>query len=80
MRCTVDGLTPNRPAMTRMPGLPGVARASRISFFQRRGYRSRSRKAGADSFRNHRPLEFGKHAQHLKHRKRRSAPTLPHAS
>jgi hypothetical protein len=30
MRCTVDGLTPNRSAMTRMPGRPGVARASRI--------------------------------------------------
>jgi hypothetical protein len=39
MRCTVDGLTPNRSAMTRMPGRPGVARASRDSFFQRRGYR-----------------------------------------
>ena len=32
MRCTVDGLTPNRSAMTRMPGRPGVARASRIRF------------------------------------------------
>jgi signal transduction histidine kinase len=32
MRCTVDGLTPNRSAMTRTPGLPGVARASRIRF------------------------------------------------
>ena len=30
MRCTVDGLTPNRSAMTRMPGRPGVARATRI--------------------------------------------------
>ena len=30
MRCTVDGLTPNRSAMTRMLGRPGVARASRI--------------------------------------------------
>jgi hypothetical protein len=30
MRCTVDGLTPNRSAMTRMPGRPGVA--SRIRF------------------------------------------------
>src|SRR5262249_44840278 len=26
------------------------------------------RKPGADSFCNHRPFEFGKHAQHLKHR------------
>src|SRR5215468_6285889 len=26
------------------------------------------RKPGTDSFRNHRPLEFGKHAHHLKHR------------
>ena len=32
MRCTVDGLTPSRSAMTRMPGRPGVARASRICF------------------------------------------------
>ena len=32
MRCTVDGLTPNRSATTRMPGRPGVARASRIRF------------------------------------------------
>ena len=32
MRCTVDGLTLNRSAMTRMPGRPGVARASRIRF------------------------------------------------
>ena len=32
MRCTVDGLTPNRSAMTRMLGRPGVARASRIRF------------------------------------------------
>src|SRR5262249_49938283 len=26
------------------------------------------RKASTDSFRNHRPLEFGKYAHHLKHR------------
>jgi hypothetical protein len=26
------------------------------------------RKPGTDSFRNHRPLKFGEHAQHLKHR------------
>jgi hypothetical protein len=31
IRCTVPGLTPNRLAMTRTPGLPGVARASRDS-------------------------------------------------
>jgi hypothetical protein len=29
IRCTVPGSTPNRLAMTRTPGLPGVARASR---------------------------------------------------
>jgi hypothetical protein len=38
MRCTVPGSTPNRLAMTRTPGLPGLARASRIRFFQG-GYR-----------------------------------------
>src|SRR5262245_31199685 len=32
IRCTVSGFTPNRLAMTRTPGLPGVARASRIRF------------------------------------------------
>src|SRR5262249_39720964 len=32
IRCTVPGLTPNCLAMTRTPGLPGVARASRIRF------------------------------------------------
>jgi len=32
IRCTVSGSTPNRLAMTRTPGLPGVARASRIRF------------------------------------------------
>jgi hypothetical protein len=31
-------------------------------------FTSGPRKAGADSFRNHRPFELGKHAQHLKHR------------
>src|SRR5262245_38179521 len=31
IRCTVPGLTPNRLAMTRTPGRPGAARASRIS-------------------------------------------------
>ena len=39
IRCTVPGSTPNRLAMTRTPGLPGVARASRIRFFQGGGYR-----------------------------------------
>jgi hypothetical protein len=32
IRCTVPGSTPNCLAMTRTPGLPGVARASRIRF------------------------------------------------
>jgi hypothetical protein len=32
IRCTVPGLTSNCLAMTRTPGLPGVARASRIHF------------------------------------------------
>jgi hypothetical protein len=32
IRCTVPGLTPNCLAMTRIPALPGVARASRIRF------------------------------------------------
>jgi len=32
IRCTVPGLTPNCWAMTRTPGLPGVARASWIRF------------------------------------------------
>src|SRR6266478_8858283 len=30
MRCTVPGFTPNRLAMMRTPGLPGVAGASRV--------------------------------------------------
>src|SRR5262245_57769929 len=32
IRCTVSGLTPNLAAIWRTPGLPGVARASRIRF------------------------------------------------
>src|SRR5262245_27972856 len=32
IRCTVPGSTPKRFAMTRTPGLPGIARASRIRF------------------------------------------------
>ena len=32
IRCTVPGSTPNCLAMTPTPGLPGVARASRIVF------------------------------------------------
>ena len=32
IRCTVPGSAPNRLAMTRTPGRPGVARASRIRF------------------------------------------------
>src|SRR5262249_62247875 len=31
-------------------------------------FTSGPRKPGTDSFCNHRPFEFGKHAQHLKHR------------
>ena len=41
MRCTVDGLTPNRSAMTRMPGRPGVARATRIRCSVSAGTRGR---------------------------------------
>jgi hypothetical protein len=55
-RGTVDGLTLNRSAMTRMPGHPRVARASR------------KRKPGADAFLDHGALELGKYAHHLKHR------------
>ena len=77
MRCTVDGFTPNRSAMTRTPGRPGVARAARIDFLQRRGYRRPTkslplapgpRKPGADAFLDHGALELGKYAHHLKHR------------
>jgi hypothetical protein len=32
IRCTVPGLTPNPAAILRIPGLPEVARASRIRF------------------------------------------------
>jgi hypothetical protein len=32
IRCTVPGFTPKRFAMTRTPGLPGLARALRIRF------------------------------------------------
>jgi hypothetical protein len=77
IRCTVPGSTPNCLAMTRTPALPGVARASRIRFSsagQSGGARVAyprswpARKAGTDSFLNHRPLELGKRAHHLKHR------------
>jgi hypothetical protein len=63
--------------MTRTPGLPGVARASRIRFSSAGAIGGASeaftltpgpRKAGTDSFRNHPALEFGKYAHHLKHR------------
>jgi hypothetical protein len=39
IRCTVPGLTPNLAAILRIPGLPGVARASRIRFSRAGGYR-----------------------------------------
>jgi hypothetical protein len=67
IRCTVLGSTPNRLAMTRTPGLPGVARGLTDSFFERGGNWGASeaftftpgpRKTGTDSFRNHRALEF----------------------
>jgi hypothetical protein len=48
IRCTVPGLTPNRAAILRIPGLPGVARASRICF-SRAGAIGRT-----DSFLSHR--------------------------
>ena len=63
--------------MTRMPGRPGVARASRIRFSSAGGYRRSTktlplapgpRKPGADSFLDHGALELGKYAHHLKHR------------
>jgi hypothetical protein len=63
IRCTVPGLTPNCLAMTRTPGLPGVARASRIRFWSAGAIGGRPRrlpsplaraKASTDSFRNHR--------------------------
>ena len=38
MRCTVDGLTPNRSAMTRMPGRQELPEPHGL-FLQRRGYR-----------------------------------------
>ena len=56
MRCTVDGLTPNR----RMPGRPGVAKPLPLA--------PGPRKSGADAFLNHGALELGKHAHYLKHR------------
>jgi hypothetical protein len=55
MPCTVDGLTPNRSAMTRrptktLPLAPGP------------------RKPGTDAFLNHGAFELSKYAHHLKHR------------
>ena len=76
MRCTVDGLTLNRSAMTRMPGRPGVARASRICFSSAGAIERLTktlplapgpRKPGADAFLDHGALELGKHAHHLEH-------------
>jgi hypothetical protein len=76
IRCTVPGSTPKRLAMMRTPALPGVARASRIRFSSAGAIGGTPepltltpgpRKPGTDSFHDHRPLEFGKNAQHLKH-------------
>src|SRR5262249_23710537 len=76
IRCTVPGLTPNCLAMTRTPGLPGVARALRIRFSSGSDWGTPEaftltpgpRKASTDSFLNHRPLDLREHAHHLKHR------------
>jgi hypothetical protein len=64
MRCTVAGSTPNYWAMTRTPDRPGAARASRIRFSSAGAIGGTP--PGTDSFRNHRPLELGKNAHHLK--------------
>ena len=76
-RCTVPGLTASCLAITRTPGLPGIARA----FLMRssisgaiRGRPSRfcpalgALKPGTDSLVNNGALELGEHAHHLKHR------------
>src|SRR6516165_3232673 len=75
IRCTVPGSTPNCLAMTRTPGLPGVARASRIRFSsagaigaQAFSFPSGPGKPSTDPFRDHRTLKLGKHAHHLEHR------------
>jgi hypothetical protein len=57
-----------RSAMTRMPGRPGVARASRIRPTKPLPLAPGPRKSGADAFLNHGALELGKYAHHLKHR------------
>src|SRR3989442_3396109 len=77
MRCTVKGSTQNCLAMTRTPGRPRAASASRIRFSSVGAIEGAPeaftltpgpRKTGTDSFRNHRPLELGKNAHHLKQR------------
>jgi hypothetical protein len=67
--CTVPGSTPDCLATTRTPGRPGVARASRI----RGAPEALTLTPGPRKpLRNHRPLELGKHAHHLKQRRNRS--------
>jgi len=77
IRCTVPGSTRNRLAMTRTPGLPGVARAFLMRSSSSGAIRGRlsclpsllARASPArTSFLNDRPLELSKYAHHLKHR------------
>jgi hypothetical protein len=77
MRCTVDGLTPNRSAMNPYARPPRSRQSFTNSFLQRGGYRRPTktlphapgpRKPGADAFLDHGALELGNHAHHLKHR------------
>jgi hypothetical protein len=84
IRCTVDGLTPNRSAILRTPGRPGLASAARMASSTLSGIGGRPkrlpttcpRNPGADSFLNHRSLKLGENAHHLKHRlaRRRTRP------
>jgi hypothetical protein len=76
IRCTVPGLTPNRSATTRTPGLPGSFRAFWIRFSSSGASRGSAEllalaygplKAGTDPFLDHGPFELGKYAHHLKH-------------
>jgi len=54
--------------MTRTPGRPRAASASRIGASEAFTLTPGPRKTGTDSFRSHRPLELGKNANHLKQR------------
>ena len=72
IRCTVPGSTPNCSAILRTPGLPGVARASRIRFSSAGAIRRPPepfsfalgpRQASTDSFLDHGALELGKHPE-----------------